>query len=58
MAIRASKEVVLKGLGLELPDAIGGQFDFPGVTAMWQSADAQEGPTAFVQKRKPQWRGC
>ena len=29
---------------------------FPGTAKLWKSKDAIEGPLAFAQKRKPQWK--
>jgi hypothetical protein len=29
---------------------------FPGTEKLWKSKDAIEGPLAFAQKRKPQWK--
>jgi enoyl-CoA hydratase/carnithine racemase len=55
MAIRATKQVArsvlfdegfLKNFGA----------DYPAVTALRQSNDYKEGPKAFAEKRKPQWR--
>jgi crotonobetainyl-CoA hydratase len=57
MSIRASKEVVHMGLEETLAEAIGGQFRYPAVAAMFKSADFVEGPMAFAQKRAPQWTG-
>ena len=57
MSIRASKQAVMQGLEQTLPDAIGGQFKFPAVGALFQSEDFREGPMAFAQKRPPQWKG-
>jgi enoyl-CoA hydratase/carnithine racemase len=57
MSIRASKQAVMQGLEQSLPDAIGGQFKFPAVAALFQSEDFREGPMAFAQKRAPEWKG-
>ena len=55
LAVRASKEAVLKGLDLSLEEAI--IEGFPGMITMRESEDFVEGPKAFAQKRKPQWKG-
>jgi enoyl-CoA hydratase/carnithine racemase len=55
MAIRASKEAAVKGLGLPLEEAC--RTIFPATVAMYQSEDFIEGPKAFAEKRKPQWKG-
>jgi crotonobetainyl-CoA hydratase len=57
MSIRASKQAVMHGLDQTLPEAIGGQFKFPAVAALFQSEDFKEGPMAFAQKRPPVWQG-
>jgi enoyl-CoA hydratase/carnithine racemase len=58
MSIRASKQAVNIGLtahGVE--DATTEQRGYPAVAAMFGSEDFKEGPMAFAQKRKPQWKG-
>jgi crotonobetainyl-CoA hydratase len=58
MSVRASKEAVYRGLDeptLEM--AIRGQNKYPAVAALFRSEDFVEGPMAFAQKRKPEWKG-
>lgn len=56
MSIRASKESVYKGLDeADLEKAINGKYD--EVAALFKSEDLIEGPRAFAEKRKPQWKG-
>jgi len=58
MSIRASKDAIHRGLDEPtLEAAIAGQFRYPGVAAMFGSADFVEGPMAFAQKRPPKWSG-
>ncbi len=55
LAIRASKEATLKGLGMPLEEAL--RTVFPGQTVLYQSEDFIEGPRAFAEKRQPIWKG-
>jgi crotonobetainyl-CoA hydratase len=57
MSIRASKQVIQKGLAVSLEQAITEQRDYPAVKAMAASQDYVEGPKAFAEKRPPQWLG-
>ncbi len=56
MSIRASKEAVYDGLDrADLEEAINHRYE--AVHAMIKSEDFVEGPMAFAQKRKPDWKG-
>lgn len=55
LAIRATKEAALKGLSMPMDQAARTQF--PGQTVLYQSEDFVEGPKAFAEKRRPQWKG-
>lgn len=56
MSLRASKEAVMQGLSTaDLESAINGRY--PAIHAMLKSEDLIEGPMAFAQKRKPEWKG-
>ncbi len=55
LAVRASKRV-MRQAG-ELPDAEGWSINDAALTEVFGSADAREGPLAFVEKRAPNWSG-
>ncbi len=58
MSVRASKQTVMASLDTpSLQDAFDGQFTHAAVKALFQSDDVREGPLAFAQKRKPEWKG-
>jgi crotonobetainyl-CoA hydratase len=57
MSIRASKQVVMRGMEENLADAMTGQWQYPASVALFTSEDVREGPLAFAQKRPPQWKG-
>jgi enoyl-CoA hydratase/carnithine racemase len=55
LSIQASKEAVTLGLGMPLEHAI--DANFPTTMLMQTSEDLVEGPRAFAEKRKPEWKG-
>ncbi len=55
LAVRATKEAAMVGLDTTLANAF--QADYPTELKRQQSQDAQEGPTAFAEKRAPDWQG-
>ena len=57
MSLRASKQVLQRGLEGTVKEAMAEQSRYPAVKALFRSADVREGPAAFAQKRKPQWKG-
>jgi crotonobetainyl-CoA hydratase len=58
MSIRASKDAVNRGMAEpSLEAAMKNQRGYPGIMAMTGSHDYIEGPRAFAEKRKPNWRG-
>lgn len=57
MSLRASKQVLQRGLDVTVKEAMEAQSRYPAVRALFRSADVREGPAAFAQKRKPQWKG-
>jgi enoyl-CoA hydratase/carnithine racemase len=55
LSIRASKEALIRGLGMPLEAALASNFW--GQQLLHQSEDYIEGPRAFAEKRPPQWKG-
>jgi enoyl-CoA hydratase/carnithine racemase len=54
LSVRATKQAAMMGLGLPLDQALAGSY--PAIAQMMHSEDVKEGPTAFAEKRKPNWK--
>lgn len=55
LALRATKQCVMEGLGLTLQDAMSRTYEWEELRKT--SNDAREGPRAFAAKRLPVWTG-
>lgn len=55
VSVRASKQAAMAGLDMPLEKAL--THSFPLSQQLWRSEDAVEGPRAFAEKRKPNWKG-
>jgi enoyl-CoA hydratase/carnithine racemase len=56
LSVRASKQAAMRGLDApSLREAVDGRYE--QMAAMIKSQDFVEGPRAFAQKRKPEWKG-
>jgi len=55
LAVQATKESVIRGLGLDLEEAY--KLEQEISSKVFQTEDAKEGPKAFAEKRPPVWQG-
>jgi len=57
MSIRATKQVVMRSLDVPSTEISMRNLTYPAFVAMTTSEDTIEGPKAFAEKRKPNWKG-
>lgn len=57
MSVRATKQAAMRSLDVPALEAAMNNMNYPAYVAMTQSADTIEGPKAFAEKRKPDWKG-
>jgi len=55
LSVQATKEAAYMGLHLPLEEAV--DKNFPAMKKLFKSQDLIEGPRAFAEKRKPNWKG-
>jgi enoyl-CoA hydratase len=55
LAVRAIKESVTKGMAMSMAEAF--DFELKQAATVFATEDAREGPKAFIEKRKPNWKG-
>lgn len=56
LSVKAARETVM--LATEMGRAAALEAARAASETMYRSQDAQEGPRAFAEKRRPQWKGC
>jgi len=57
MSVRATKQVVMRSLDVPSTEMAMRNLSYPAFVAMAHSEDTVEGPKAFAEKRKPNWKG-
>lgn len=57
MSLRATKQSVMRSLDVPSLDMAMRNMNYPAYVALTTSEDTVEGPKAFAEKRKPDWKG-
>jgi crotonobetainyl-CoA hydratase len=57
MSVRATKQAVMRSLDVPSVEMAMRNMNYPAYVALTTSEDTIEGPKAFAEKRKPDWKG-
>jgi enoyl-CoA hydratase/carnithine racemase len=57
MSVRATKQAVMRSLDVPSVEMAMRNMNYPAYVALTTSEDTVEGPKAFAEKRKPDWKG-